>query len=514
MVVATVMAGAAWGAESASRPFRFAMEDYPPFEYEENGQPAGINVEVTTRIMQRLGIPFEIEFYPFTRSWMLLTKGKVDAAPSISYQPDREPVLLYSDAQKAFRTTGHIPQDHLWLTEYVFFVSRRLKPSLRFNSYAQLKQDGYRVGVNKAYSYHPPFWKDAFIKREFITPSDALRALARGEIDMFPMDRTIGLWMLKRMGLEAEIGYLGRPLFTKPYLMVFSRAADFPDIAGVMQRFYAELKTMRASGEYKKIYDRHVAVPPLSQPRRPLRFVCEEWAPFEYQVDGAPRGIDVDVTAHIMQKLGIPYDIQFFPWSRAWLMAEKGRADAVLSISYKESREKELYYTPEQAAFARTGKVPPDYLWMADYVFFMKRKFADSYRFDSYDQIKTNGLRVGTNKDYSYDDAFRAADLSFIEYPDTAAGLAALVAEEIDLYPMVQTVGRATLKEMGLSESVTWLPKPLFSKPYLVPFCRTSDYPDLEYIMYAYYRELARMRKDGSYQKIYDRYVTTPNAAP
>ncbi|MBT7067095.1 MAG: hypothetical protein HN919_12380, partial [Verrucomicrobia bacterium] len=63
-------------------------------------------------------------------------------------------------------------------------------------------------------------------------------------------------------------------------------------------------------------------------------------------------------------------------------------------------------------------------------------------------------------------------------------------------------------------ESVIWLPKPLFSKPYLVPFCRTSDYPDLEYIMYAYYRELARMRKEGSYQKIYDRYVTTPDAAP
>ena len=514
LLVAGGLAAITLAQDASPRPFRFAMEDYPPFEYEENGKPAGINVEVTTRIMQRLGIPFEIGFYPFTRSWMLLTKGKVDAAPSISYQPDREPVLLYSDAQKAFQTTGRIPEDHLWVTEYVFFVNRRLKPSLRFNSYAQLKRDGYRVGVNKAYSYHPPFWKETFIKREFIMPPDAFRALAKGEIDMFPMDRTVGLWMLKRMGLETQIGYLGRPLFTKPYLMVFSRASDYPDIAGVMQRFYAELKAMRASGEYKEIYNRHAPVLSQAQPRRPLRFVCEEWVPFEYTVDGESRGIDVDVTAQIMQKLGLPYEIQFYPWSRAWLMAEKGVADAVLSVSYKSSREKELYYTPEQAAFARTGEVPPDYLWMADYVFFLKSKFADTYRFDSYDQIKADGLRVGTNKDYSYDAAFRAADLSFIEYPDTAAGLAGLVAEEIDLYPMVKTVGRATLKEMGLAESVVWLPKPLFSKPYLVPFCRTSDYPDLEYIMYAYYRELARMRKDGSYQKIYDRYVTTPSAAP
>ncbi|MBL7077145.1 MAG: transporter substrate-binding domain-containing protein [Kiritimatiellae bacterium] len=499
-------------AQEPARPFRFAMEDYPPFEYEEGGEAKGINVEVTTRIMDRLGIPFEMAFYPFSRGWMLLQKGGVDAAPSVSYQPFREPYLLYSDAQKAFQSTGHIPDDHLWLTEYVFFVHRRLKDSLRFRSYAQIKQDNYRVGINKDYSYHPAFWEQKLNTHMIINPADAFRALAEGRIEMFPMDRTVGLWMLKRMGLESDITHLGRPLFRKPYLMVFSRSSDYPDITGVMQRFYTELGVMRKSGEYDKIYSRYLGMGDLGAPRRPLRFVCEEWAPFEYMSDGTPEGIDVEVTDRIMKRLGIPYDIHFYPWSRAWLMAEKGQAEAVLSISYEASRESVLYYTPEQAEFAETGMLPPDYLWQADYVFFVKQKHADTYRFESYEQVKTNGYRIGSNKDYSYDTAFREADLSCREYPDTKAGLAALIEEEIDLYPMVKTIGLATLKEMGLSESVTCLPRPLFSKPYLVPFCRTSDYPNLEYIMYAFYRELARLRRNGEYEEIYKRYVSPVNS--
>ncbi len=500
--------------QDATRPFRFAMEDYPPFEYEEDGEAKGINVEVSTRIMDRLGIPFEISFYPFSRGWMLLQKGKADAAPSISYQSFREPYLLYSDAQKAFQSTGEIPDDHLWLTEYVFFVHRRLRNSLVFRSYEQIAQENYRIGINKDYSYHPAFWEHEMNRKMFVNPADAFRALAEGRIELFPMDRTVGLWMLKRMGLDSEITHLGRPLFRKPYLMVFSRASDYPDIAGVMQHYYAELAGMRARGEYEQIYRRYVGTGDLGVPQRPLRFVCEEWAPFEYLEAGEPRGIDVEVTELIMKQLGVPYEIHFYPWSRAWMLAEKGQADAVLSVSYKASREEVLYYTPEQAQFAVTGVLPPDYLWKSDYVFFVKEKYKDTYRFDSYEQVKDDGYRIGTNKGYSYDDAFRVADLSCREYPGTEAGLKALVNEEIDLYPMVRTVGLSTLKKMGLLESVTCLPKPLFSKPYLAPFCRRSDYPDLEYIMYAYYRELARLRRNGAYEKIYRRYVASEDDTP
>jgi len=83
--------------------------------------------------------------------------------------------------------------------------------------------------------------------------------------------------------------------------------------------------------------------------------VCEEWAPIEY-VDGDElKGIDVDITTRVMKPLWMPYEIRTYPWSRAWMMAENGKADAVLSVSCKESRENVLLCTDDQREFARSG---------------------------------------------------------------------------------------------------------------------------------------------------------------
>ncbi len=207
-----------------------------------------------------------------------------------------------------------------------------------------------------------------------------------------------------------------------------------------------------------------------------------------------------------MKQLNIPYSIRIYPWSRAWMMVQKGGADAVLSISYKESREEVLYYTEGQRAFATTGEIPQDFLWKSQYVFFVKKKNGSRYQFESFEQIKRDGYRIGTNKDYSYNPAFLAAQLGDVAYNDTKAGLLGLVSEEIDLYPMDRTVGLAALNELGLTDSVTFLPKPIFSKPYLAPFSRKSSYPAIEEVMKNFNAELLRMRENNDYSRICDKY--------
>ena len=47
---------------------------------------------------------------------------------------------------------------------------------------------------------------------------------------------------------------------------------------------------------------------------------------------------------------------------------------------------------------------------------------------------------------------------------------------------------------MGLEQSIKPLPDVLFSKAYLAPFVRTSDYPGLESIMYEFYHQLRQLR--------------------
>jgi len=507
----TLATGLAWAQTppSPQRPLQVAIEDYPPYEYFENGEAKGIDVDVITTILTRLGIPHEIKAYPFARGWLMLKKGGADAAPSISYNKNREAYLYFTAEQRAFEAKGTWPSDYLWKTEYAFFINRRFEKSLHFESYAQLRKDGYRIGVLDEYTYHPGFLEAGLTFKQYVDPEQAIQALARGEIDLFPMDKTVAAYLINKQGLQDQIASLPKVIFSKPYLMVFSKQSTYPDLEGVMAKFYAELRSMRESGEYDSIRRRYLPEesPTVSAAVRPLLFVCEDWAPFEYMDGDTLKGIDVEVTDRIMKKLGLPYEIRIYPWSRAWLMASNGKADAVLSVSYKESREDALLYTDDQRKFAATGELPENHLWLSEYVFFVKRKFAETYTFESYDQLRAAGYRVGRNRDYTYDRAFMDANLPGTEFPDTKCGLEALVAEKIDLYPMDRTIGLATLKEMGLLGSVTFLPKPLFAKPYLVPFVKVSDYPNIEVVMDRFYRELRDMRDRGEIDTIRDHYL-------
>ena len=484
-----------------------ASEQYPPFEYLKDGKNTGISVEIIEQIMKKLNVPVEFQFYPFARVKMLLQAGKADAATSISYNKGRESYLYYSDSQKAFSSTGEIPDDSMWVSEYIFFINRRFSDSIKFDSYDQMIKDKYRVGVIRDYSYNKEFTDAKLDKYIYAGQPQALRALAEGVIDVFPIDRTVGLWLLKEYQLERQITFLSKPLFRKPYNLVFSKNSGLPDLKNIMLKFNEELRKMHASGETAMITRKHIPTVEPQKNTRPLIFVCEDWKPFEYIDNKEIKGLDVEVVDIIMKRLSIPYEIKIYPWSRACMLAQKGKVDAVLSISYKASREPILYYTQEQREFCETGKIPTDYLWKSEYVFFIKKSNLDTIKFESYHEIVNKKYKVGKNKDYSYNPKFCSVDFKIKTYNNTKDGLLALAAGDIDLYPMDKNVGLTTLDSLGLAESITHLPKVLFSKPYLAAFCKKSNYPGLENVMKAFYHELHLMRKSGEYKKIHEKHI-------
>ena len=509
LLIAATALCCAWDAAgngdepAAAQPLRIVAEHYPPYEFVRDGVTTGINVEVTARIMGRIGVPHDFSpTYPFSRAWALIRSGNAEAAASVSCQPERDPYTLCSAEQRAFNETGVIPRDYLWITRYVFFAHRRYANVLRFESYEQLRREDLRIGICKDYTYDGKLVDAKLNTVMFIVPEDGFKALAAGDIDLFPMDETIGHWMLGELALSDTVVTLPGAVVEKPYLMMFAKKSPYPGLQAICLRYYEELRKMGDSGEYADIVNRYIR-PRYPYPLpRPLVFVAEEWAPFEYLKDGKPSGIDVEVVKRVMSRLNLPFNIQLYPWSRAWMLAERGHADAVLSVSYKDSREPFLFYTLEQRAFAETGELPSDYLWMSEYVFFVKRSRAGDLRFESYEQIKRDGYRVGTNRDYTYSPDFLAADLSVREYPDAQSGMAALVNGDIDIYPMDRTVGLAQLKESGLAEAVAFVPKPLFSKPYLCPFVRGSDMPGIDALMDAFNAQLRLLRATGEYEEL------------
>ncbi|OGV55136.1 MAG: hypothetical protein A2X49_15580 [Lentisphaerae bacterium GWF2_52_8] len=482
-----------------------AHEDWPPYSYLDKDVPSGKSVALVSEIFRRIGIPVEFKCYPFSRALMLLQKGQADAVVDVSYATDRESLLFYTEAQ---RKANDCMKDALWLSEYVLFAKRTETKSLKFNSLQELIDKKSSIGVNKGYSYTKCLF-DAGIKlREYATPELAFNALASGETDFYLLEKNIGIETVQKMGLQEEIAPVDGVVFSKPYMLVFARASQYPGLKRIMEAFYSELHNMRASGELANIMGRTPARDKLAKPQRPLIFVCEEWHPYEYIENGKVAGLDAELVSCIMARLGIPYKIEFYPWSRVVMLLEKGKADAVLSISYKENREKLLHYTEEQRLFAKNGHIPKDFLWLSEYVFFVKKKKLDTIEFSSYEKLKDDGWRIGINNDYSYSSEFPVhALLVAKKYASTEDGFRGLIADEIDLYPMDKIVGLATLREMGLQDSISYIPRILFSKPYLAPFSRFSDYPDIEGVMKRFYAELLRMRESGEYKELYDRHI-------
>lgn len=497
-------------AAAADRPLMIALEETPPAEYQEAGQPTGINVEIMRRIFARLDVPVDFQFYPWSRTLMLAQKGKVDLVSMTSYQPAREEFLLFTDEQRAFPDTGRIPSNILWVAEYDFFAQRRCAAEFVHDTVGESVITDRVLGIVRDYSYAAGFLDRYPNRKTYPSVGAAMTALAAGEVDLVPMEITIGQGVVDRQALAGKIARLQRSLFRKPYYLAPVRGSDYPGLTNLTARFDAELLAMRASGEYASIHEHFVPPPHLRNVPRPVSFVCEEWLPYAYLEDGVAKGLDAAVVDHVMRWLNVPYTISIYPWSRAWLLAQKGKADAVLAVSYKASREPDLFYTDDQRRYAETGELPANYLWLSKYVFFAMKNAGDRVRFESYDQVKRDGLRVGRNRDYTYDPAFCAADFTGSCFANTEQGFLALVAGAIDLYPMDEVVGLATLRKLGLQESITALPKVLFTKPYLSPFCRHSDLPGLEKIMDAFYRELRIMRANGTYTRIRDAAATAP----
>lgn len=236
---------------------------------------------------------------------------------------------------------------------------------------------------------------------------------------------------------------------------------------------------------------------------RPLLIVGEEFPPFEFiNKKGKVVGIDVDIATFIFRKMGIDFEFALHPWSRAWLMAETGEADAILSTSRKDKRKPYLYY-------------PKEDMWKSEYVF-LKNSLDHFPSLNGYEDAIEQKFDIGVIRGNSYNDAFWEA------FPDKADGslndqlhparnmtlnLRKLSRQRLDLFISDRTVGLFSAKKMGLSGKVLAHPIVLFSKGYPMPFVRNSSYPDIENLAKAFERELKLMKARGSYDRIVNKWI-------
>ena len=244
---------------------------------------------------------------------------------------------------------------------------------------------------------------------------------------------------------------------------------------------------------------------------RKLYVVTSPWKPFMYEEDGEYKGLAVELLDRIMTELDIPYTFELLPWTRALKLVELGEADAALTATYSPERALYVYFTPEQIRYAEEGgEIPESTLVAGEFVFFVRKLVANSFRFESGEQVVEDEYRVGINQSYIYT-VIPTDDPNLIteEFVDEEEGILALMEGGIDVFLAEKLVGTSVLKDVGLEDEVTYIEhekgEGIF--PEYILFSKNSDYPYIQQLVEDVDRVIIELKRSGEYDKIYNKYL-------
>ncbi|WP_043310997.1 ABC transporter substrate-binding protein [Pseudomonas sp. ML96] len=226
----------------------------------------------------------------------------------------------------------------------------------------------------------------------------------------------------------------------------------------------------------------------------PLRIVTEAWAPYVYEENGRPTGLDYEISAEVLRRLGVEVEWQFLPWKRCLLAFEQGHADGILDIFRLPEREPKMLFIEEP-------------LSEVEFVLFYARQRPYPYR-------KLEDLRdllIGTSPGYWYNDkAFRDSRLfSREEAPSHEANLGKLVRQRVDLVVNDRRAGLYLASQMNLGRQLGYNPKALGTDRLYLALRRT---PELEKLATRFAAELRRFKQEDGHALLQARYAEPPDA--
>ncbi len=232
------------------------------------------------------------------------------------------------------------------------------------------------------------------------------------------------------------------------------------------------------------------------------------WDPYMYEEDGEYKGIAYDVLDLVMTRLDVDYDFELIPWSRAMKMSGAGEVDALLSGTYSKAREEFTTFTPEQLDYGYNGIAPTHYLHTVEGSFWVRNVFIDSFVFESIDQIKADGYRIGMNQGYSYGTEVNNADWNVVYHVTEEESMEALAKGDIDMFLTPEPVGFVTRRKLGLQDEISIAkgPVPYVAYQFLL-FSKYSDYPDIGELQRLVDEEFLKIHESGEYDEIYARYT-------
>lgn len=212
---------------------------YPPYQYEENGQTKGVVVEIVKEVFLRMQQPVNITLMPWARSLKMIEVGTADAIFTAYKTAEREAFADYS-------------KEVLMPQVVSLFVLN--DSHIKFDGDLQ-KLANYSFGVVNNVSYGDVF--DNAVKNKLIKVPDVaytgeqnIEKLLVKRFDILVSNKYGALYILKRKNALDKIKELAPEVQAIPSYMAFSKKRN---LNLIRDKFDEILLEMKKDGTYEKI---------------------------------------------------------------------------------------------------------------------------------------------------------------------------------------------------------------------------------------------------------------------
>lgn len=278
---------------------KFISEEYKPFNYTDDSNPAGLAPDLLKEICSQLNIKFEIEFKDWNDAYN--DAQNIDNAVLFS-------TTLNSTRKDLFKWAGPIAS-----VDWNFYTASGNLVSIDDMDDAKKLS---RIGVIKDYAIEEYLVEQGFTNLVYCTDvNDALTKLIANEIDAFPSDIFTTKSALESLGLS--IYSIDQQLTIKTELIYFAFNKNMDD--EMVADFQDAIDLCKTNGTLKQLSQQYLKT---SDYPDIMQIYTESYPPLTYMNShGEITGFGTDVVKEIMSRNNLFVPIRLSSWANGYQLA-------------------------------------------------------------------------------------------------------------------------------------------------------------------------------------------------
>jgi len=309
-------------------PVKYYTEEYPPWNYEENGQAKGVSVDLLTEAALLSGIVIkkdDITVMPWSEAYSNVLNNEGSAVFATVKLPERE---------DKFKWAGPIG------TEIKSVFSKR-DSGITIENEKDL--NGYKIAVVKDDAAADELTNAGYDSKSLIVtndPEEMVMAVMNSEADLFCYGEDAAKYYSAE--ITGSYDFFETVYMLEEYGLYYAFSIDTPDeYVNKIQSGIDSLKEKeRQNGQtgYERILSEYM-------PARGLfgySYLTEEFAPMNYIRDGELRGISVELLGIIFNRLGVDKsaaDIEVMDWPEAYRKTLNEENNVLFTMAKTPERE-------------------------------------------------------------------------------------------------------------------------------------------------------------------------------